>query len=291
MNIHELRRIVEIALAGGCLAVLAGCASQSDLDAMRMRLQRQEQQIALLSGMQPAQADTWAQVQQLRQEMAAVKGEIDNFNHAAASTGGLPGMIARVERHDQALRAIETQFAMDLKLNDPVQAPFPGEGLPDATPIPGGTAPAVQNPGTAPAAPVQPAPKPQVTATPGKDTATVLYDTGIANFNKKNYKAALNAFNDFTATYPKHKLSGNAWFWRGESHFALGQYSDAALDYENVISKYPRGVKTASSYLKQGICFQKLGNKDAAKIRLRELVKKYPKSPEATRAKQILKSL
>lgn len=53
---------------------------------MQMRLNQQEQQIRLLnsqlSGVQPAQADTWAQVQSLRQEMSAVKGQIDDFNNA-----------------------------------------------------------------------------------------------------------------------------------------------------------------------------------------------------------------
>ena len=31
------------------------------------------------------------------------------------------------------------------------------------------------------------------------------------------------------------------------------------------------------------------GKKDAAKVRLQELVKKFPKSPEATRAAQLMK--
>ena len=58
--------------------VLTGCAN-GQIDAMQMRLNQQEQQIRLLnsqlSGVQPAQADTWAQVQSLRQEMSAVKGQ------------------------------------------------------------------------------------------------------------------------------------------------------------------------------------------------------------------------
>lgn len=70
--------------------VLTGCAN-GQIDAMQMRLNQQEQQIRLLnsqlSGVQPAQADTWAQVQSLRQEMSAVKGQIDDFNNATAAAG------------------------------------------------------------------------------------------------------------------------------------------------------------------------------------------------------------
>ena len=96
--------------------VLTGCAN-GQIDAMQMRLNQQEQQIRLLnsqlSGVQPAQADTWAQVQSLRQEMSAVKGQIDDFNNATAAAGGLPGLAQRVNNHEAALQAIATQFGME----------------------------------------------------------------------------------------------------------------------------------------------------------------------------------
>ena len=96
--------------------VLTGCAN-GQIDAMQMRLNQQEQQIRLLnsqlSGVQPAQADTWAQVQSLRQEMSAVKGQIDDFNNATAAAGGLPGLAQRVNNHEAALQAIATQFGID----------------------------------------------------------------------------------------------------------------------------------------------------------------------------------
>lgn len=74
----------------GSLA-LAGCAG-NQISAMQARLDQQEQQIRMLSsqlsGVQPAQADTWAQVQSLHQEMSSVRGQIDDFNNATASVGG-----------------------------------------------------------------------------------------------------------------------------------------------------------------------------------------------------------
>ena len=163
--------------------VLTGCAN-GQIDAMQMRLNQQEQQIRLLnsqlSGVQPAQADTWAQVQSLRQEMSAVKGQIDDFNNATAAAGGLPGLAQRVNNHEAALQAIATQYRMELSVA-------------------------------------------------------------------------------------------------------------AALDYEQVISKYGSSGKAASAYLKQGMCCIKAGKKDAGKVRLQELIKKFPKSPEATRATQLMK--
>ena len=116
--------------------VLTGCAN-GQIDAMQMRLNQQEQQIRLLnsqlSGVQPAQADTWAQVQSLRQEMSAVKGQIDDFNNATAAAGGLPGLAQRVNNHEAALQAIATQFGMELPVAAGPGAPGAAPGMPDAT--------------------------------------------------------------------------------------------------------------------------------------------------------------
>ena len=265
--------------------VLTGCVN-SQMDAMQMRLNQQEQQIRLLSsqlsGVQPAQADTWAQVQSLRQEMSAVKGQIDDFNNATAAAGGLPGLAQRVNNHEAALQAIATQFGMELPVaaapGDPGTLPAT-PGMADAT-----AAPAMQPQQAAPA-PQQAAPQTQAQS----DIAKALYDNGVQSFNARNYKQALKSFSDFTDTYAKHRLISNAWFWRGECNYQLGNFPAAALDYEQVISKYGSSGKAASAYLKQGMCFIKAGKKDAAKVRLQELVKKFPKSPEATRAAQLMK--
>ena len=293
---QQYLRLFPVLLGG---LAMAGCVSQSQLDSMQMKINQQEQQIQMLnnqlSGVQPAQADTWAQVQSLRQEMAGVRGQIDNFNNVTAPVGGLVGLAQRVGRHDQALRAIGTQFALDLNLDVPTEGTdpnaaanavpgmvsgVPGTGIPGASTPP--TMQTVQQPQEA-AAPVK--------TDPNKDTATVLYDTGIKSFNARNYKQAFNSFRDFTEVYPKHRLVSNAWFWRGECNFQQGNHPAAALDYEEVISKYPSSGKAASAYLKQGMSFISLGKKDAARLRLDELIKKFPKSPEATRARQLLKEI
>ena len=74
------------------LGMLGGCAQQSDISALQNRVNQQEQTIrqlaSQLSNVQPAQADTWAQVQSLRQEMATLKGQIDNLNYAASGIVG-----------------------------------------------------------------------------------------------------------------------------------------------------------------------------------------------------------
>ncbi len=121
------------------------------------------------------------------------------------------------------------------------------------------------------------------------DPATALYNSGNAAFNAHRYSDALKIFSDFTTNYPKHNLAGNAWFWKGESHYQLQKYDSAALAYQEVITKFPKNNKMAAAMLKQGMCFEKIGNRNAANARYKELIGKFPGSPEAKRAKTLIR--
>ncbi len=261
---------------------LGGCVSQNQLDALQARILRQEQQIqqmtSQVSGVQPAQADTWQNVQSLRQEISSIKGQLDDLNNATINQGGVSGMAMRVEQHHAALKTLEQQFALTLNL-DEVAPASPFGAASSTTPTVLG-APPVAGSGATSTAPVA-----------SKDTATALYDAGIKAFNERKYQDALKSFVDFSETYTNHDLISNAWFWRGEANFAMGNYPAAALDYEQVIATYPNSNKAAASYLKQGISFIRTNKKDAAKFRLDELIKKFPNSPESTRAQQVLKDM
>jgi tol-pal system protein YbgF len=127
--------------------------------------------------------------------------------------------------------------------------------------------------------------------TPGQsstDKAAALYDSGIRSFDQRRYKDAAVAFKEFSASYPKHKLTGNAHFWEGESYFQMQDYPRAALAYQEVIANFPGSPKLQSAMLKQGKALFLANKKPAARERLQELIKRYPNSPESTQAKQFL---
>lgn len=271
--------------------VLAGCTgTTSDYDVLKAQVTQHEQALQQLnmqlSGVQPAQADTWSQVQSMRQEIASLRGEVDTMSHSFTQAGGAQAMSNMLARHDRALRLIETQLAMNLQLDDATAA------LPATTPAgtPGTARPGATVPGTAtPSSPGSAAVTvpPAASVDPAKaDMAQALYDSGMTAFNERRYDQALKAFTDFTGAYPQHKLVSNAWFWQGESNYQMKNYAAAALAYEKVISGFPNSNKAPASYLKQGMSFLQLGKKDAARERLNQLIKKYPKAPEATRARQ-----
>ncbi len=242
---------------------------------------------AQVANVQPAQADSWSQIQALRQEMAALRGALDNLQNSTAHLGGIPQLGNILARHDRALRLIETQLAMDLQLdkqasNSPMgQNQFAPTEQSNTENITTPTPNTSKNPSSNPAV------NPNATA----DTAQALYDSGINSFNNRDYKKGLNAFKDFTNVYPSHKLVSNAWFWQGECQYQLKNYAGAALAYEKVISQFPNSNKAPACYLKQAMSFIELKKKDAAKQRLNELITIYPKAAEAKRAKQILTTL
>lgn len=289
--------LVGLVLAAGSFGLTTGCVKQNDYDALQMRVQQQDRQ---LQQMQPAQADSWAQVQAMRQELNAVKGQMDDLQHA----GGARALVEKVNRHDAALRQVESSLAMDLRLNDPgavvplgaadpMGAPLnvpadpsnPQHGMGMVTPAPGtmGVSPQAT---LAPSAPVQAAPP--VAAAPQKDMATALYDAGLAAYTARKYQEAQRSFSDFTKNYSSNKNISLAYFYLGECSFQRNQFADAALAYDTVISKYSSSSKAPLAYLKQGIAFSKLGQNAAAKARMQELIKKYPNSAEAARAKTFL---
>ncbi len=289
MKKSSLTLILSIALlAGACTTTRGGGNLQYAVNENTNAIRQLQAQV---SNMQPAQADSWSQLQALHREMSALKGALDNLQNSTAHLGGTAELGNIIARHDRALRLIETQLAMDLQLNSPVtQQSAPVTAAPtetDNTEII--TTPTPNTQTQAPA--VTPSPTNQNNAAKTADTAQALYDSGINSFNNRDYQKGLNAFKDFTTVYPDHKLVSNAWFWQGECQYQLKNYAGAALAYENVISKFPNSNKTPASYLKQAMSFMELKKNDAAKQRLNELITIYPKAAESKRAQSILKTL
>lgn len=249
-----MNKVFSLAL-GGLLAgtLMSGCVPVSnDYDTLKAQVTQHDQILSQLnmqlSGVQPAQADTWSQVQSLRQEIASMRGDLDTINMALSQNGGAAGLADLLARHDRALRLIESQMAMDLQLdqssvgmNAPI-AGYAGQGQVQNQAYTQGSS----IPVTVPATPIV-----TQNANLNSDTAQALYDAGIASFNNRRYEQALKSFSDFTDTYNSHSLTANAWFWQGESHYQLKNYGAAALSYEKVISEFPNSNKTPDSYFKQ----------------------------------------
>lgn len=276
-----------------CLLLVPGCISTgSGGGNLSARVDRHEQQIqSLLSQVGqveqvlPGQAEMWAQMQTMRQELNLLNGRMEELQ--MQTTGGSSGELGYLRDRVARLEAVVRQMASQLGVNvDTLNVSSTGA----ADQGPAYNAPAYSAPPAAQAGYSAPPAAQTGTAAPqaSADKAQGLYDSGIKSFDQRSYKEAAALFKEFSAAYPKHRLAGNAHFWEGESWFQLKDYARAALAYQEVIAKHQGSGKMQSAMLKQGMALYHAGKKPAAKERLEELVKRYPNSPESTRAKQFL---
>ena len=117
------------------------------------------------------------------------------------------------------------------------------------------------------------------------------YEGAWRNLEKRDYRIAIARFKDFQKKHPKSNLAANAQYWIGESHYALREFDQAIIEFDAVRTKYPEAVKVPAALLKQAYAFAELGENTNARLLLQEIVEKYAQTPEATQAKQKLKTL
>ncbi|MDR2489509.1 MAG: tol-pal system protein YbgF [Desulfovibrio sp.] len=278
-----MKRILFL-FAGIALIALNGCAAleggggnlSARVDRHDQQIQQILSQVGHVEQVLPGQAEMWAQMQNMRQELNMLNGKIDDLQRQGSGENAeeLTRLRDRVTRLEAIVRQMASQLAINVDtLSDSgAYAPIPGS--------------------THSASPPSEARTPAVSTSAGgpTNTAAALYDAGIKAFDQRRYKDAVVAFKNFSATFPKHNLASNAHFWEGESYFQMQDYARAALAYQEVIAKFPGSGKIQSAMLKQGIALYNAGKKPAAQERLQELIKRYPSSPEASRAKQFLAS-
>lgn len=325
-----------IALGFACAACAPfGSGNEPSLE------QRVQQQDIQLRQMQPQQADTWNQLQAMKQELDTLKGQLDDLNNA----GGAKAIADKVRQHDAALRQVDNNMALNLELGSPLNAATPQQsssygpaipmeqqtpqtgvpmtgmsglqptGAPDssaygaartvpaqqqtgsyglppattATSLPGAAQP-VQAPAESTWGQADPRPQQPTLVVPKKDISLALFDAGVNSYNARDYAAAQRSFADFLKNYPSHSQTAEAQYYLAECDFQRNQFPQAALAYDAVIKKYPKSSSAPGAYLKQAICFSKMGQSAAARQRMQEIINKFPNTPEATRAKNFLKT-
>lgn len=284
------------------LWMTAACApfgNSSDLE------QRVDEQDYRLRQLQPQQADTWNEVQSMRQEIAQLKGQIAAMNRGVSSSqpegesplrqadAGQPQAVIPSASQDHAYEPVtgitpsprnapdSSAYRPSIVQNQPDSGNY---GLPpDAAPqqVQAPTEATWGQPDPVPASQPQPA---------QKDISLALFDAGVNAYNARNYQEAERSFKDFLKNYPNHTQTAEAQYYVAETQFQRNRFPEAALAYDTVIKKYPKSPSAPGAYYKQGIAFSKMGQRDAARARMQEVISKFPNSAEAGRAKAFLKT-
>ena len=64
------------------------------------------------------------------------------------------------------------------------------------------------------------------------------------------YEEAAAALSAFVAANPKHELAPNAMYWLGEAHYVRRDYPAALAAFEGLLRDYPGNRKTPDALLK-----------------------------------------
>lgn len=118
------------------------------------------------------------------------------------------------------------------------------------------------------------------------------YQQAFSTWQNRQYRDALQAFQDLLAQDANHSLSDNAQFWIGECYFAMGQYSSAIMAFEKVFT-FRNSNKNEDAQYKLGLCYFQMNDRQRAREEFQSFLdnNNYKNDRLRTRAQQHLSRL
>jgi tol-pal system protein YbgF len=151
------------------------------------------------------------------------------------------------------------------------------------------TPPAADAAAGAPATPA--APPPPTAPVAGVVSPTRLYDMAFSSYTSGLYDLAIDGFNSFIRSFPKHEMADDAQVHIGNSYLLDGKNEKAVEAYDAAIRTYPNGNAIPEAYYKKGLALRNLRQLDVARQAFEYCVKTYPDSDAGRLARQALMQL
>ncbi|TLU82990.1 MAG: tol-pal system protein YbgF [Chlorobium sp.] len=256
---NKIRPFFIVSLLG-----VSACASQQDLTVVQSDMQKLKTDTETVK---TQTAGSYSDIQQMHDEIAYLKGRIEEINHNNYESFGRLGMedsllVHKVDQLETRLQKIEQYLGLGEKPSVPPQTQV-SAALPSSS--------------------QSTAPKPAETLKKPVEiqSDTGLFKDGLDKLNRKNYTAARESFSTLIQKFPKSELADDAQFDIAECFFNEKWYEKAILEYQVVIAKYQKSNKRPAALYKQALSFEMIGDKTNAQARYKDIVKLYPKSSEA----------
>jgi tol-pal system protein YbgF len=191
-------------------------------------------------------------ISQLEEQMRRIMGKLEELEHRQRQLQ---------QTSDARFEQIETKlFALEEKSMTAAQQP------------------AAATPSTATAAPTD-APPPTIVKggqAMNEEQARKLYHQAFQALNQSKRDEARQMFTQFTQNHPKHELSGNAYYWMGETYYAEKEYLQAADKFRQGYEAKPTGNKAPDNLLKLGMSLANIEKKREACIVYGQLESRFP---------------
>lgn len=234
-------------------------ATQSDLAGIKKSIQSLEQRVNAIEAITKGQVlrDMQTQIDTLNQEVAKLKGDLEEANHAVEMTQQRQKDL--YGDTDSRLRKLET-------VSTPVAATST-----DSVPAASATATAAE---------------------PNKNTQEFqMLELANGLSKEAKFKDAFNAYDKFLKDYPTSALVPEATYGLGYAQYALKNYKSAIATQQKMIGQYPESLKVPEAMLNMANSQIQLGQVPAAKKSLRDLIAKFPNHEVTPTAQKRLKAL
>jgi tol-pal system protein YbgF len=122
-------------------------------------------------------------------------------------------------------------------------------------------------------------------------TCIDAYDVPFTLVTHNEYEKALAAFEEYFDKCANDENLVNAHYWTGECYFSLGQFTQAAAEFDLLTREFPDSPKVASALYKLARSWQELGKTSDAKDIFQRVVEEHAGTLEAKQAQKNLKDL
>lgn len=265
-------------------------ALQRDLDARIDAMQQQlNSKIDVLSGMVTAmQADTRNTANQVAGMQDVLRNSVTN---ALAPINGLNNKVEATSEDVRALRDALADLSgrlerMDAKITDLSKQLQIMQNPPPAP----GTAPTTTNPNGTPQGGVsgQPGQTAQ-SGPPAGMSAAQAYTDAFRDKQTGNTDLAYHEFQQYLTYFPNTEYAADAQYYLGEIDYNRHNYKGAIDDFDAVLERYPQNRRTRDARLMKGFALAKDGQRTKAVQELRSLIQNFPTSEQARRAQAALR--
>jgi tol-pal system protein YbgF len=123
------------------------------------------------------------------------------------------------------------------------------------------------------------------------DAGAASYNDAFAALKDGRYAESAQRFQAFIDQNPDGELTGNAYYWLGESYYVTQNYKIALQSFETLLKRYPDSQKAPDALLKVGYSQYELKQWDQAEATLNQVVQTYPDTTVARLAQGRLRAL
>jgi len=119
-----------------------------------------------------------------------------------------------------------------------------------------------------------------------------LFALGKLYTRLKEFKSAINAYEQLVGNYPEHSTSPEALYLSATLCEKIEDYLSAINNYNKVVDKYPEYLKAPSCLFRAAEIYEKILKDTTKAIEIyNQLIAKYPTDKLAKKAEKKLKKL